>query len=95
MRTRKEILQLLLDNINLLQFGLCGLAWRLNNLRMISLEECLDIREYIKSQRPKKTYKQYNYIRLNYDYYWKPGNAKPRIAWLKKHIELNSNVNNK
>jgi len=88
MRTRKEILQLLLDNINLLQLGLCGLAWRLDNLRMISLEECLDIREYIKSQRPKKTYK-------GYDYYWMPGNVKPRINWLKKHIEINTDINNK
>jgi hypothetical protein len=88
MRTRKELLQLLLDNINLLQLGLCGLAWRLNNRRMISVEECIDIREYIRQQRPKKTYK-------GYDYYWKPGNEKPRINWLKKHIELNTEINDK
>ena len=88
MRTRKELLQLLLDNINMLQLGLCGLAWRLSNRRMISIEECLDIREYIRQQRPKRTYK-------HYDYYWKPGNIKPRIAWLKRHIEMNRDINPK
>jgi hypothetical protein len=86
MRTRKEVLQLLLDNIDLLALGLCGLAWKLHNRGRITADECIDIRIYIKQQRPKRTYK-------GYDYYWKPGSKKPRIVWLNKHIELNSNIN--
>ena len=73
----------MLKNINKLDWGLCGLAWLLyyyNN--SITIGEYKLIIRYIDNNRPNNLYKKRDNA-----YYWKAGLSKPRIAWLKKHIE--------
>jgi hypothetical protein len=82
MRTTKELLELTLRGMDngLFRKGLCGLIDRLRRENFIGLEEWYHLSNYINQNSPKKTY--------DYMWYWKPGNKKPRIKWLKKHIEL-------
>jgi hypothetical protein len=88
MRTTKELLELMLLGIvdnGFFRIGLCGLVDRLYYNHIIDNEEYLRLYAFVKSNPPKKTYDDI--------WYWKPGNLKPRIVWLKKHIEKNSNIN--
>ena len=85
MRTTKELLEVMLlamDN-NLFRRGLCGLADRLYNDHNMGSEEYLRLYAFVKQNPPKKKYSDL--------WYWKPGNSKPRIKWLKEQIEKNNN----
>jgi hypothetical protein len=82
MRTTKELLIVMLlavDN-GLYRRGLCGLNDRLYHHHIIDIQEWSCLSNYIRQNPPKKKYDDI--------WYWKPGNVKPRIAWLKKQIEL-------
>jgi hypothetical protein len=87
MKTRpiKELLELMLENIWMFRTGLCMLSMSLYTWDIITGEEYLALRAYISRNKPKRLYS------IDRDYYWQPGNEKPRIAWLNKHIELNGN----
>ena len=89
MRTTKELLEVMLLAMDDGKFrrGLCGLVDRLYHDQYMSTEEYLRLYNFVKSNPPKKKYSDI--------WYWKPGNVKPRIAWLKKHIELNTDINPK
>jgi hypothetical protein len=89
MRTTKELLELMLKNRNRhLRFGLCVVASDLYNMMVITDEEYLILQKYIDENQPRNLYNWFGLIHTSF--YWKPGDRKPRIKWLKKHIEKNS-----
>ena len=81
MRTTKELLVIMLENINngRFQYGLCGLVDRLFNYNIIGGEEYNRLMTIIQENRPKSTY--------DGEWYWKPGIKKPRVNWLNTQIE--------
>jgi len=86
-RTIKELLQLMLDNQNLFCKGLCGWSTELGYYGLINSSECSQLIKYIDDNKPSKLH---HYFFGNGNYYWNPGEIKPRIKWIKKHIKLNS-----
>lgn len=84
MRTIKELLQLMLNNVHLITIYNCGICDLRLHLDFTQNEKKV-IFEYINSNKP-----WFKYIRLyEYDYWWKKGKVKPRIKWLEKYIKLN------
>ena len=79
MRTAKELLILMLDNMIFFRSGLCALAENLYLNDIINGEEYRSLRDLIKSNKPERTYDE--------EWYWKPGIKKPRVNWIKKQIE--------
>jgi hypothetical protein len=77
MRTEKELLQILLDNMNLFTTGLCILSWRLSNDEIITQKEEEFIDEYISS----------NLLHGRFGYAFPRGEREPRIKWLKQQIK--------
>ena len=88
-RTIKELLELVLENISIMRFGICSVVWDLYDDDTITLDEYNDLNDYIDANRGS------HYYRPERCYFWKPGLKRPRIAWLKKHIELNTDINPK
>jgi hypothetical protein len=76
MRTEKELWQIVLDHIDELESGLCGLIWDLLKEYIISREE-YDLLLDILGEESE------NYE----DTFWFPRGVKePRIEWLKNKI---------
>ena len=100
MKTKKELLQLLLNyivNYNSVDdyeiCGLCSTTYDLFMDRLIDRDEFGTIIDYIKENRPNNLRTIANSITiLHISYYWKKGKIKPRIKWLKKHINKLSKV---
>jgi hypothetical protein len=80
MRTTKELLELLLVNIDALKFGLCALALDLCRHEIINKYEYNSLLIYIDNNRCG------NYYQKDCDYFWKPGSKKPRKVWLEQQI---------
>lgn len=76
-RTDKELLQIVLDNIDMLETGLCLLTIKLRKRGVISSKEELIIDRIVQQNNPK----------LRYGYYFKTGAKQPRIEFLKMLIE--------
>ncbi len=89
MRSKKEILEILLENIEHIYFeqGLCILASNLHFRKIITREELQEISFYIKNNRPCMFSSIYALLSANSRYYWVAGEIKPRVKWLKKHIQ--------
>ena len=85
MRSIKELLQLMLDNQQSFRTGLCHWVDYMYMDALITNSEKRTLSSYI-CEHPPFIHKIY---RRHRGYYWKPGNIKPRIAWIKKHIEKN------
>jgi hypothetical protein len=80
-RTIKELLQLMLEHQELFSGGFCFWVRSLYWDNIMTQEERNTLDKYIKENRPK------NLSWLLADaFYWKSGNIKPRIKWIKKHI---------
>ena len=79
MRTNKELLQLLLDNIDRLQFGLCHLVNTLRIREEITNKEYEHLHKIINCNPPA--------IRTSFSYYWPIGRQEPRIKWLEQQIK--------
>lgn len=91
MRTIKELLQLMLDNQDKFESGLC--SWR-QNLRWfdeayLTNDENELLCNYIKQNRPSKWSSMQAFLHSDDEYYWKYGDIKPRIKWIKEHIKKN------
>jgi hypothetical protein len=85
MRTTKELLEIMLKNEGYFNCGLCDWVSRLFINNIISLDEKYKLKTYIRENKP------FNWRTfLKSAYYWKPGNIKPRIKWIKKHIKKQS-----
>lgn len=80
MRTKKELLQILLDNIGRLKTGLCLLASNLMQADVVTLEEWNVISNHISD------YWFYANTKVG-GYYWEKGNKEIRAEWLKEQIE--------
>ena len=72
-RSIKVLLQIMLDNIDRLECGLCILA-----VDLFDYEEETDVLKYIEEHRPRNSPDSY---------YWPIGEVKPRIKWLEYHIK--------
>lgn len=83
MKTTKELLEIILNHIDLMSSneGLCGLIGALFIRKYIYMIEYDELRKYVGLNRP------FSYRTPYGAYYWKPGEKKPRIKWLEKHIK--------
>ena len=90
MRSIKELLELMLNNINKLKTGLCGLAAILQLDGIISSAEYVILYKYFKCNQPLYFINLVRKNKTKHDYYWKIGNIPYRIKYLKKHIKLNT-----
>jgi hypothetical protein len=89
MRSNKEILEVLLDNVERIRttYGLCILAGELHIQGVITWEELRKIRVYIKNNRPSALSSIDALLAVNSLYHWPKYKVKPRAKWLKKHIK--------
>jgi hypothetical protein len=78
-RTIKELLQLMLDNKDLFETGLCRWDVELSHKNLINFNENVLLRDFIKNNKPSD-YKE------NSPYYWEVFDIEPRIKWLEEHI---------
>jgi hypothetical protein len=88
-RSIKELLQVMLDNQDCFLFGLCTWATKLYVKGFINVEEASKLHKYIQSNRPSKWSSISAYKCRNTPYFWRCGNIKPRVKWIKKHIKTN------
>ena len=88
MRTNKELLQVFLDNQNLFKCGLCEWVRELYHNFLISEKEKFYLYNLINNNRPFFIrIKDILSCRKRTCYYWKIGDIKPRIKWLKKYLK--------
>ncbi len=81
MRTEKELLQVLLDNMDKFETGLCLLVQDLYELKLININELKLINVRIRNI-PDRYDKEGN----KYAYKWVVYQKQPRIDWLKEQI---------
>jgi hypothetical protein len=86
-RSIKQLLQVMLANQDLFKTGLCNWAVQLEIWSIISEKEEIFLKQYIWKNRPSKWLSVDAFKRRNDTYYWKYGDIKPRIKWIKKHIK--------
>jgi hypothetical protein len=86
MRSIKELLELMLDNVNMIGHsktksgGLCSAAYRLHLKYKLTIAEfnlCID---YFKKNKPQGTSSNH--------YYWPVSEKEPRKAWLLEQIKI-------
>ena len=85
-RSINELLQLLLNNINLFESGLCYLISDLYIKDIITISECAKLEYYVNINKPINFNTLLHCMKDGY-FYWKRGSKEPRIKWLKKHIK--------
>jgi hypothetical protein len=78
----KKLLQLMLDNQDKFELGLCYWIINLYYKGKISYSESNLLSVYIIKNAPFL----YKINPFKNGYYWKKGSITPRIKWLKKHI---------
>lgn len=79
----KTLLQLMLDNQGLFQSGLCSWASGLP----LSFNEWMDLKKYIRENRPSMFSSTDAFLHCTDCYYWKVGDIEPRLKWINKHIQ--------
>jgi len=84
------------DNKDYTLAGLCFWNSRLSQDGFITEDEFLYTKAYIMANRPKLSFfDSILYKANNADYYWTPGAVRPRVAWIRKHINsLCKQINN-
>ena len=87
MRTIKELLQVMLDNQQLFEEGLCKWIIRLFHNKLITATEFCHLTFYVRGNRPSKFSSIDAWQHRDAQYYWKFGDIKPRIKWIKQHIK--------
>lgn len=91
-RPISQLLQLVLNNFNSNCSGLCINISNLYYNDIITWEENIKLKDYVRENRPK-----YNFFSAKFNgvnppenmFFWEPFEVKPRIKWLKKHIKIN------
>lgn len=87
-RTIKQLLQLMLEHQELFvgEIGLCHWNFTLYTESLITFKERCLLKDFIDNNRPSK-YSSMDAFNDRYRmFYWKSGDIKPRIKWIKKHI---------
>jgi hypothetical protein len=89
MRNNKEILEILLDNVERIRAvkGLCYLASHLASEKTITWHERNKILAYIEDNRPFMFSSMAALSSVGSGYYWPKYEVEPRAKWLKKHIK--------
>lgn len=97
MRTIKELLELLLEEFELHieivngkevlknwenKYGLCYVIDCMKEDEIISLDECIELSNYIYVSRPRLSSRSL--------WGWRPGIVISRRKWIKKHIKINN-----
>lgn len=85
MRTIKELLQLMLDNVDVIKDREKGLCYVINYLfgnQIINSNEQDILDVYINDNKP--------WYKTLHIFWWKPGDIAPRKRWLEKHIKKQS-----
>ena len=85
-RSIVKLLELMLDNQEYFNRGLCIWARNLEYANLINSHEMEILSDYIERNRPSKFKSFYSIINRNPRYYWSKGILKPRVKWVKKHI---------
>jgi hypothetical protein len=85
-RNIKELLQLMLDNKYFFKEGLCYWKNELYLYDLITNKERVTLHDYIRNNKPSIFSSIEAFVSRNSGYYWECGDIKPRIKWLKKHI---------
>lgn len=83
MRSKKELLSIVLENTDKLESGLCGVLYRLYSEGVITFDEERALNKHIRRHGPKMNYTGPE-ERLWYR--WPYGEKEPRIEWLKAEI---------
>jgi len=92
MRDLKILIQLLIDRLDCYgQSGMCIAITSMERFRIITENEAMQLRLFIKLAEPKFYQKRYYCSGGKFDnkfryYYWTPGDIKPRIKWLQKQL---------
>jgi hypothetical protein len=86
-RSIKELLQVMLDNQDLFDVGLCKWNLLLYRSGNISKYEHIMLIYYIRYNRPSMWSSVYAFKNRNNAYYWVCGDIQPRVKWIKKHIK--------
>jgi len=79
----RELLKMLLERKDLFSTGLCMWVTEMYYHDYFTLDEKWKVHRYIDRHEPKKF--------VDEIYFWKRGSIKPRINWIKKHIQLLEN----
>lgn len=92
MRTIKELLQVMLDNPQHFDSGLCYWIGNCYLSGLINGKEHSILDIYIEKNKPStfSSFERFKQELLIRSFWWKKGDIKPRIEWLKKHIKKNS-----
>lgn len=96
MRSIKELLEVMLNNKDLFRSGLCQWNDHLCTQDIITWDERIILKNYIRSNRPPfyDNLTIFGHVIRRDDpithYYWKLGKIEPRLKWIKKHIAKNS-----
>lgn len=91
-RSKRELGELILDNMVLFDSGLCSWVNKLYyEQKLLTENEVNYLIDLIASKRPifiPLVNNIYNSDKKTYDdaYYWESGFIKPRIKWIKKHL---------
>ena len=88
MRTTKELLFIVLSNIEHFETGLCRLVNYLYLSNAINDAERKLLLSYIYNNRPL-WYKIKSVFSNPDEFFWERGKSEPRIKWLKTHINKN------
>ena len=93
MRTRIELLNLVLENKDLFEFGYCGWVRELWLADIITYEEYLELNNILEEYKPKNT------LTLNGSWcYWEKKIISYRINWINRTIKkikkLEASLNN-
>jgi hypothetical protein len=60
--------------------GMCQVIAFMRMVNILTLDEYMMVKAYIKKHEPKKLWN-------TSAYWWQPGDYEPRIKWLKEHIK--------
>ena len=83
MRSEKELLQVLLDNMDYFQTGLCRVITHLYLVDQIKYNELYLVRKYIRKNAPEM-YDESGCLSV---FNWVKGEKQPRIDWLNEQIQ--------
>jgi hypothetical protein len=86
-RTQKELLEVMLTNIGSLRSGLCFLSSELFTQGIITFDEHIVMRNYIKYHKPSIFSSWNAFWNAGSGFYWSRGDVEPRVKWLKQHIK--------
>jgi hypothetical protein len=84
----RRVLKVMLSRQGLFTQGLCAWVYEVYAHKDITYEDRKIMEKYIGLNRPSKWSSFSAWVHEDSDFYWKCGKIKPRVKWVKCHIEL-------